>query len=142
MFNPTRDEVRQFFCGTYRKLRERVPLDGSEATAATVIEQHPELHALLADLDAALAPATGSDDATGQAFLHLSLHLAIAEQLSIDQPPGIRAVWQGLCARLDAHSALHRLLDCLAETIWEAQQAQQAPDGEGYLERLRRAAAS
>jgi hypothetical protein len=140
MFSPTRDQVRQFFCGTFQKLRDRVPLAGNEAIAAAVIEQHPELHALLADADGALA--AGASDAGAQPFLHLSLHLAIAEQLSIDQPPGIRAIHQRLCARFDAHSAEHRLLDCLAETIWQAQQERKPPDGERYLERLKRSASA
>ncbi len=140
MFSPSRDDVRLFFCTTYRKLHERLPLDGAEVLAATVIEQHPELHALLADREAAQQTDAGTGAA--QPFLHLSLHLAIAEQLSIDQPPGIRALHGKLCARLDAHDAEHRLIDCLAETIWQAQRDGTAPDGEAYLERLRRSASA
>lgn len=140
MFNPSREQVREFFCAAFSKLRERVPLVGNEALAVAVIERHPEWHALLADRERALAAGPAADGC--EPFLHLSLHLAIAEQLSIDQPPGIRAAWTQLCARFGEHEAEHRLIDCLAETLWEAQRDGTAPDGERYLERLRRSARS
>jgi hypothetical protein len=74
-------------------------------------------------------------------FLHLSLHLAIEEQLSIDQPPGIRAIFAQLLERHgDRHAALHVILDCLGETVWRANQDQAPPDGNAYLDCLRRAA--
>jgi hypothetical protein len=71
----------------------------------------------------------------------MSLHLAIEEQLSIDQPPGIRAEFERIRARRgDRHDALHAVLECLGETIWRAQRARAAPDAEAYLECLRRQA--
>lgn len=70
-------------------------------------------------------------------FLHMSLHLSILEQLSIDQPPGILAAYQALLNKHgDEHPAQHDLMDCLAETIWQAQRDRAAPDGAKYLERL------
>ncbi|MBK1679129.1 DUF1841 family protein [Rhodocyclus tenuis] len=138
MFNPTREQVRHFFCAARRKQRERLPLEAAEALAAAVIDIHPEYHALLDSPELALAAGTTADGAAP--FLHLSLHLAIAEQLSIDQPPGIRAAHATLCARLDPHTAEHRLMDCLAEIVWQAGQDGTAPDGERYLDAIRRCA--
>ena len=67
-------------------------------------------------------------------FLHLSMHLAISEQLSIDQPPGIKAAYQRLCLRQgDAHRAQHAVMDCLAEMIWRSQRDGVPPDGAAYV---------
>ena len=65
--------------------------------------------------------------ATINPFLHLSLHLAVAEQLAIDQPPGIRAEFERLrAARGDEHAALHAVLECLGEVMWQAQRHRHA----------------
>lgn len=140
MFNPSRDQVRQFFCDTYRKWREGAVLSGAEVPAADIIALHPEYHALLADPDALGREWTPEQGAMNP-FLHLSLHLAVAEQLSIDQPRGIRAAYDGLRRRLDdEHDALHRLLECLGEAVWKAQRNGGAMDAEGYLDSIRRSA--
>ena len=112
-----------------------------EILAADVAELHPEYHDLLAEGEAVLAREWTPEQGQTNPFLHLSLHLAIEEQLSIDQPPGIRSVYETLLARLgDRHAALHRVLDCLGEVMWQAQRNQQPPDGATYLECLQREA--
>ncbi|MDR1888764.1 MAG: DUF1841 family protein [Zoogloeaceae bacterium] len=137
MFAPSRDEVRRFFCDAHKKQQERLPLSGAELPAADVIARHPEYHALLADPEAAQQEWT-PERGTMNPFLHLSLHLAIAEQLSIDQPPGIRAAFTRLTGRMDAHAAEHVLLEALGEIVWAAQQRGVAPDNESYLEKIRK----
>src|ERR1041385_9478351 len=104
MFNPSRDEVREMFFGAWRKYREGLPLAGMEGAALDVILLHPEYHAVLD------APGRYRDrDYTDEAnpFLHMSLHLALAEQLSIDQPPGIAGLFAGLLSRYERHEAAH-----------------------------------
>jgi hypothetical protein len=102
---------------------------------------HPEYHALLADEERALTTDFTPEGGQLNPFLHLSLHLAVQEQLSIDQPPGIAAAFQGLTLRkADRHEALHEVLECLGETVWRAQREGTPPDGEAYLECLRRRA--
>ena len=96
MFNPSREQVRLFFCDSWRKHREHRLLEGAEATAADLIEQHPEYHALLENPDAAVEQEFTPEGGQMNPFLHLSLHLAIADQISIDQPPGIRAAYHAL----------------------------------------------
>ena len=138
MFNPSRDEVREMFFGAWRKYREGVPLAGMEAAALDVILLHPEYHAVLA------APGRYRErDYTDEAnpFLHMSLHLALEEQLSIDQPPGIAHRFQALVSRFrDRHEALHQALECLAETLWRAQRDAAPPDAAAYLSCLERRA--
>ncbi len=140
MFNPSREQVRRFFCEAWRKHRNREILDGAEATAADLIAEHPEYHALLEDAEGALAKEFTPEGGQMNPFLHLSLHLAVADQVSIDQPPGIRAVYHALRARLDVHEAEHAILECLGETLWRAQRDNAPLDAEAYLECVRRAA--
>lgn len=140
MFNPSREQVRRFFCESWRKHRARLLLDGAEATAADLIAQHPEYHALLENPDAAVEQEFTPENGQMNPFLHLSLHLAIADQISIDQPAGIRAAYHRLRARLDVHEAEHAILECLGETLWRAQREGGAMDGEKYMDCIRRAA--
>ena len=140
MFNPSRDQVRRFFCEAWRKHRERAILEGAEATAADLIEQHPEYHTLLENPDAAVTQEFTPETGQMNPFLHLSLHLAIADQISIDQPQGIRAAYQALRNRLDVHEAEHALLECLGEALWRAQREGGGIDAVSYLESVRRVA--
>jgi hypothetical protein len=137
MFNPTREQVRELFFGTWQKYRAGQPLTGMEALALDVILQHPEYHEALGDPE-----RTRERDYVDESnpFLHMSLHLALQEQLSIDQPPGIVRHFEALVAKLqDRHEALHHALECLAETVWRSQRDSAPPDANAYLECLARA---
>ncbi len=138
MFSPSRDEVRDLFFAAWRGYREGRPLAGIEALALDVMLQHPEYHETLEH------PERYRDrDYVDESnpFLHMSLHLALEEQLSIDQPPGIRRAWQALLARAgERHRALHEALECLAETVWRSQRDGLPPDAAAYLSCLERRA--
>ncbi|TRZ70289.1 MAG: DUF1841 family protein [Rhodocyclaceae bacterium] len=139
MFSPTRDQSRRFFIDAWRKQGRGVPLTPLEHLAADLVSIHPEYHGLLGASEDALAREWTPEQGEANPFLHLSLHLAIEEQLSIDQPPGLRAVFEALLARHgERHPALHEVLECLGETMWRAQRDQAPPDGVAYLECLRR----
>jgi hypothetical protein len=136
MFNPSREEVRETFFAAWRRYRAGEPLVGIEALALDVILLHPEYHELLS------APARYRDkDYTDESnpFLHMSLHVALEEQLSIDQPPGIARHFNELLSRRrERHGALHEAIECLAETVWRAQRDGAPPDARAYLECLAR----
>jgi hypothetical protein len=139
MFNPSREQVRQFFFDAWRKYRARQPLAGLETVAVEIALLHPEYHPLLDDpaqfVDAEFTPEQG----VMNPFLHMSLHVAVEEQLSIDQPPGIRAEYERvLASRGERHDALHAVLDCLGEAVWKAQREGRVPDSDAYLDCLRR----
>mgnify|MGYP001561838159 CR=1 FL=1 len=145
MFNPSRDDVRRFFCEAWRRGRAGEPLTPLQAMALKWIERHPETHALLTDAQAALDSDFSLDRGDSNPFLHLSLHLAIDEQLSIDQPPGLRALFARLAARAASeHDAAHEVMECLGRVLWESQRgalpADPAAINEAYLECLRRRA--
>lgn len=139
MYNPSRDQVRQFFCDTWAKYRQSVPLEGLETKAIDVILLHPEYHALLTDKDGAREREYTPETAEANPFLHLSLHLAVEEQLSIDQPPGIGKEFSRLLqSHGDRHDALHEVLDCLGETVWRSQRDAAPPDADAYLDCIRK----
>ena len=139
MFNPSREQVRHFFFGAWRKYREGRTLEGLETVALEVMFLHPEYHHALDDPDRFLDREYTPEDGQANPFLHMSLHVAIEEQLAIDQPPGIRAEFDRLLAdRGDRHDALHAVLECLGEVVWAAQRTRAAPDGAAYLECVRR----
>ena len=138
MFDPSRDQAREAFFGTWRKYRSGEPLVGIESLALDVILLHPEYHDLLS------RPERHRDKDyvdTSNPFLHMSLHVALEEQLSIDQPPGIAARFHALLVRCgERHAALHQAIECLAETVWRSQRDRQPPDGAAYLECLEKRA--
>ena len=138
MFNPSRDQARQFLIDAWRKRVDKLPATALETLAADLIAMHPEYHELLSAPDALTREWTPEDGAMNP-FLHLSLHLAIEEQLSIDQPPGIRALFETRRSQVgNHHDALHDILECLGETLWRAQRDRAPLDGPAYLECIRR----
>ncbi len=140
LFDPSREQVRNFFCESWRKHRERLILEGAEATAADLIAEHPEYHALLEKPEAAIEQEFTPEGGQMNPFLHLSLHLAIAEQISIDQPRGIKAAYFALRQKMEVHDAEHAIMECLGETIWHSQREKAPMDGEAYLECVRKKA--
>ena len=142
MFDPSRSDVRRFFCEAWRKQRAGEPVTPLEAIAIDWVGEHPEYHGDLASLEEALAADYSVERGRTNPFLHLSMHLAISEQLSIDQPPGIRAAHEALARRLgSAHEASHRIMECLGEVVWKAQRNGTVPDHEAYVDCIRRCAA-
>ena len=143
MFNPSQDEVRRFFCEVWTRQKAGQPLTPLQALAGGWIDQHPEYQHLLANADEAVSLRFDADSPAGNPFLHLAMHLAIAEQLSIDQPPGIRDCFQQLADRAgSAHEAAHETMECLGEVLWKAQRSGGVPDGQQYVECLRQRASS
>ena len=139
MFTPSRDEARRFLAGAWAKYRAGAPLSALEGRVVGIVALHPEYHALLEDVERHVDRDWKPEDGATNPFLHLSLHLAVAEQLAIDQPPGIRAEYERLAtSHGDAHAALHDVLECLGETVWQAQRTGGTPDGSFYLECLKR----
>jgi hypothetical protein len=139
MFTPSQHDVRRFFCESYRKHRDNQILTPMEAIARDWIVQHPEYADALDDVNAALAADYSVEQGQSNPFLHLSMHLSIAEQISIDQPPGIRAAFVALAQRLGSeHEAHHHMMECLGEMIWTSQRSGLPPDGVTYVECVKR----
>jgi hypothetical protein len=139
MFNPSQQDVRRFFCEVFRKQQSGEILTPIETIAAGWMSQHPEYAQLLAAPDKAIAANYSVERSESNPFLHLSMHLSIAEQVSIDQPQGVRTAFVALTNKLNSeHEAHHQMMECLGEMIWNAQRSGLPPDGAAYVAALRR----
>jgi Domain of unknown function (DUF1841) len=138
MFQPSQHDVRRFFCETWQRQRNGLPLDAMQSQAAPWILEHPEYHAELSDLVTALATTYDVEAGRTNPFLHLSMHLSISEQLSIDQPHGIAQAVRLLAAKRGSlHDAHHEVMECLGEMIWQSQRSGLPPDGQAYIDAVR-----
>jgi hypothetical protein len=138
MFDIDRDQSRQLFFKAWEKHKAKQIMEPLESQIASVIELHPEYHAFLENpeknQDREFFPEMGDTNP----FLHMGLHIAIREQLSINQPIGIKEIYnQLLFKHQDPHTVEHLMIDCLAQTIWEAQRNNAMPDNEVYLNCLK-----
>ena len=139
LFNPSREEVREFFCTTWQKHQDAHVLTPLEMIASQWMEQHPEFHAILSDPSGALEQEFTPEKGMTNPFLHLSMHLSISEQISIDQPPGIRHIANTLSRKLDSeHEAQHQIMECLGQVLWQAQNQSKPIDVTDYIELLKK----
>lgn len=138
MFGNDRDNLRRYYCTVWKKVGVGQPLEPLEQLIAGVIREHPEYQPALNDTEIALAREYALEGGQTNPFLHMGMHIAIQEQLGGNRPAGIIDVYQQLCRRMgDAHTVEHAMMECLGETLWEAQRNGRAPDEQVYLERLR-----
>ncbi|MBX3656942.1 MAG: DUF1841 family protein [Ramlibacter sp.] len=141
MFSPSQADVRRFFCDVHAKTRSGAPMEALETLAGQWVAEHPEYHGDLADVETALQRQYAGDDGRTNPFLHLSMHLSISEQCSIDQPQGIRQAVELLAARRGSlHDAHHEAMECLGQMLWESQRAGRPPDGQAYIDCVQRRA--
>ncbi len=139
LIQPSQADVRRFFCAVYAKSRDGLPLEAIETIASLWIAEHPEYHEALGDVDAALRAMGTPDPTNADPFLHLSMHLSISEQCSIDQPRGIRQAVELLTHKRNSlHAAHHETMECLGRMVWESQRAGRAPDGAAYIDCVQR----
>ena len=134
MFNPSQADVRRYFCAVYAKALVGQPLEALETIASQWVDEHPEFHADLRDAEAAVAAVYAESAGRTNPFLHLSMHLSISEQCSIDQPRGIRQAIELLSHKRNSlHMAHHGAMECLGTMLWESQRAGRPPDGNAYI---------
>jgi hypothetical protein len=141
MFQPSQQDVRRFFCTAHAKSRDGQPMEALETLASLWTTEHPEYHPDLSDADAAADRVYPPNPGKENPFLHLSMHLSISEQCSIDQPRGIRQAVELLARRRGSlHDAHHEAMECLGKMLWESQRAGRPPDGDSYVACVQRRA--
>jgi len=134
LFNPSRDEARSFLFESWRKRRAGELLSPLEDLAAQLIAKHPEYFSVLEDRGRHQDRDYSPEQGEANPFLHLMMHLTIEEQISIDQPAGIRAHFERLTRKYGSeHEAQHRMMECLGEMIWQAQRHRAQPDAAVYF---------
>jgi len=137
IFSNDRNQLRQMYINAWRKRGAKLALEPLEAQIAAVIERHPEYHKLFQKPDKALTKDFSPELGETNPFLHMGMHLAIQEQVSIDRPPGVKAVYVALLQKLgDAHETEHCMAECLAELIWKSQRDKTQPDLNAYVVEL------
>jgi hypothetical protein len=138
MFGNDRDSMRRYYLQCWQKFQQKQPLDALEQQVASVIAEHPEYHALLEHHDKVLQRDYIPEGGETNPFLHMGLHLGIREQVATNRPAGIAELYRQLVIKYGNNDAEHRMMDCLAESIWLAQRNQTAPDEAAYLECLKK----
>lgn len=137
LFNPSRDEVREFFFYTWSQFKTQKPFTDLEKISLGVIHMHPEYQTILDAPEQYKQQEYFPEFGVTNPFLHMSLHLSILEQISINQPIGIAGIYDQLKLKYqNEHDAQHDILDCLAEAIWQAQRNNTALDANFYVQLL------
>ena len=139
LYNPSRDQARQFLIDAWSKFKQQNSLTDLEKIAVEVIQMHPEYHVVFNAPEKFMHQQYFPEMGETNPFLHISLHLSVIEQITINQPIGIKLIYDKLLQHHnDKHLAYHDVIDCLAETIWQSQRNHQPLDSEHYLNLLKR----
>ena len=138
MFTNDRTKMRRVFTEAWRKHQENQPMEQMEQVIANIIQQHPEYHKLMQDPDDALDKDFLPEGGQTNPFLHLSMHIALQEQISTNRPTGIAGLYQQITQQTgDPHETEHQLMECLGQMLWEAQRENRMPDEQAYLRSIR-----
>lgn len=136
MFGQDRNQLRRFFQLSWQKRQQGEQLEPLEKMVSDIVAQHPEYHADIENQDT-LDRDFAVEQGAPNPYLHMGMHISLAEQLSTNRPGGIRDLHQKLSQQLgDSHQAEHQMMDCLGLALWEAQRAQRPPDEQNYLDCL------
>lgn len=134
MYTNNRDAYRQVFFTAWQKHQRKLPLETVEAQLLEVMLLHPEYHALLDKPAMYQAQEFSLEE---NPFFHMSLHVAVREQLRLDRPAGVRTAYQKLLLKFEhAHEVEHHMMGCLARAMHKAQESGQMPDEQEYLKSL------
>ena len=140
MFGSNRNELRQVYLSCWQLKKNNLPMDPMQEVVANIVELHPEYHQLLEDQESVDRDFSAEMGETNP-FLHMSMHIALHEQISTNRPVGINDCYQKLCLlHGGAHDAEHQMMECLGEALWNAQRNQTAPDETEYLDCLKKIA--
>lgn len=138
LFENNREMLRKKYFDAWHKHVNKLPLEPLESQILDVILIHPEYHHLLSSTDSRhqnYLPETGQTNP----YLHMGLHLGLREQLQTDRPIGIKKIYLDLSKKFaDPHQIEHRMMECLAQILWDAQHTHIPPDERIYLECLKK----
>ena len=138
LYGQDRNQMRQYFYDIWQKANNNETLEAMEKIIAGIINQHPEYHAVLQNRDTTLESDYLPESGQSNPFLHMGMHIALHEQLMTQRPAGIVAIYQSLMTQSrDQHDCEHRMIECLAEMLWQSQKDAQAPNEQAYLDSLR-----
>jgi len=141
MFGNNRNELRQVYLSCWQLKKNKLPMDPMQEVVGNIVELHPEYHNLLEN-EESIDRDFSAEPGESNPFLHMSMHIALHEQISTNRPEGIHDCHQKLCLlHGDPHQAEHAMMECLGEALWQAQRDQTVPDEAKYLECLKKISA-
>lgn len=137
--NPNKDELRQVFFDTFDKWQNQKPMTSMESILVDIFEKHPEYHFMFKDPEKYKAQEFFPELGDTNPYLHMSLHMALLEQLATNRPAGIRDIYQNLYEKYhgDEHHVQHLMMEQIASEMYAAQQGQSLPDEQKYLHALK-----
>lgn len=133
----SRDEIRQVYLKVWQKMQNQSVLEPLEAIIADVIKLHPEYHSMLETGETAKQKEFSPEDGQTNPFLHMGMHITLREQAGGDRPAGILDIYQKLVQQKGIHETEHAMMECLGQTLWNAQRHDAMPDENAYLACLR-----
>ena len=130
MFSQDRSKQREFLAKSWQKHINAEILEPLELQLALIVQKHPEYHALINDINLEYFPEQGKTNP----FLHINLHLALQDQLTLNQPTGINDIYKKLVViHSDTHEVEHMMMECIAELIFNSQKNNTTLDQDNYL---------
>ena len=130
MFSQDRSKQREFLAKSWQKHINAEILEPLELQLALIVQKHPEYHALINDINLEYFPEQGKTNP----FLHINLHLALQDQLTLNRPNGINDIYKKLIeVHSDAHEVEHMMMECIAEMISQSQKNNTTLDQDNYL---------
>ena len=134
MFSQDRSKQREFLAKSWQKHINAQILEPLELQLALIVQKHPEYQALINDINLEYFPEQGKTNP----FLHINLHLALQDQLALDQPIGINDIYKKLIViHSDKHEVEHMMMECIAEMIFNSQKNNTTLDQDNYLVNLK-----
>lgn len=139
MYSNDRNQLRQVYFDTWKKHKNKQPLEPIELQVLEVILAHPEYHHLLENIEHNLDKNYFVESGETNPFMHMGLHLGIKDQVATNRPKGITRLYKQLLIKYqDEQTVEHLMMDYLVEGIWQAQRDNTLPDENSYLKKLKR----
>lgn len=134
MYTNNRDTYRQTFANTWQKHLKGTTLDAVESELLAVILLHPEYHSLFDSAQKEKQEFIPEENP----YIHMSLHMAIREQIRMDKPLGTKEIYNNLQKiKQNPHEVEHIMMTVMAKLLWESQQSGVMPNDDTYLCKLR-----
>lgn len=132
-----RQQLRQIFFNAWRHYQQNKPLNDVEQQAVDVILIHPEYHALLNQVESQLDKDFHAELGESNPFMHMSMHIAVRDQIKTNLPEGIKDIFQQLLVKYhaDAHQAEHHIMEVFGQVMWQVLQGHEF-DPQQYLASL------
>jgi len=139
LYSTQRTDMRQMYFDAWQKHQHQKPLEALEQQIVDVIIDHPEYLYLFENPEKYIDYDFNPEIEPTNPFMHLSMHLAIRDQVNTNQPAGIRDLFvTAVNKKGDALDVEHCFMQVLITEMYSIQNELREFDSELYLEQLRK----